>query len=310
MSDIWLDAESWFYKPGIGNLWQERFKGKRFDSYLGKSSHPTQNHALKLFVRIHLNPVKKSPVALDSNKHAFPIKDWTPKGWAKFVEQFEKQSRLWNNRFWLIPPTPYSLMDVAGHGHHIRPNVACMLFVELVDSPGLAHRTIDVVNIDTDEVKRRDDIDDDNPRLGRFRSNAGLLNSTVVRTGSRVYEDINNDEYTIKHHYTIAHEIGHALGLKHIGNLKHTAKCEMAMKFKNDKVDPKDVPFQYRDGLNAKVCYGIYDTAGIADNIMGLGYKFEAVNALPWTKRIAKHTNTHSSDWRISLAAIRPQSVR
>jgi len=309
MSEIWLDTHSWFYKPGVGNLWQERFKGKRFDSYLGKNSHYTQNHALYLLLRIYLNPVGKRSTAVDLNKKSFPIKDWTPSGWAKFKEEFEKQSRLWNNRFWLIPPAHFSLMDNRDGGRVLRPNIACHVLTTLTDSPATAHRTIDAINVDADEVKRRDDIDDDNPLLGSFRSDDRHIASTAMNTGRRVYEDDNGDTYTIEHHYTIAHEIRHAMGLSHIGIMKHTEKCEMALKFKKDKTNPRDIPFDQRGGGNAPVCYGKYDKAGMAENIMGKGYKFEAINAEPWTKRLAMHTNTLASDWVVTLTALHPLPV-
>jgi len=313
MGEIWLDTRSWFYKPSVGNLWQERFRGKHFDSYLGKSSHPTQNHVLKLFLRVYLNPISKRSTATDANKRSFPIKDWTPRGWAKFTEQFEKQSRMWNNRFWLIPPKHFSIMDVRSGRNFLRPNISCSLITELVDSEAKAHRKIDVFNIDVDEVKRRDDKDDNNPYLGKFRSDDGHLDSTDVDTGRRTYEDADGEEYTVKHHYTIAHEIGHALGMHHIGNLKHTVKCELAMDFKRRKdakqIDAKDIPSNFRGGVNAKVCYGEHDGFGLAENIMGLGYKFEEVNALPWKKRLAVHTNTQASDWRASLVPLHPQTI-
>jgi len=80
------------------------------------------------------------------------------------------------------------------------------------------------------------------------------------------------------------------------------------MKFKKDKVKPDS--FIYRGGGNAKVCYGEYDDAsGIAENIMGLGYKFDVVNAAPWTERLALHTNTMPTEWHVSLGRLTPQTI-
>ena len=310
MGDIWLDSRTWYYKPAVGNLWQERFIGKRFDSQLGKSSHPTQNHALRLYLRVFLNPINKRTSAQDFNKKTFPIKDWTPGGWEKFTKEFEKQSNLWNYKFWLVPPRHFSIADFDLGRKFVRPNIVCHLHTELVDTPGKAHRTVDVFNIDVDEVKRRNDLDDDNPYLGKFRSDDRHLDSTDVNTGSRTYEDEDGNEYTVKHHYTIAHEIGHALGLDHIGEMKHTKRCELAMKFKKEKKDPTDQPI-LRGGHNSRVCYGQYDNdaVGLAENIMGIGYKFEEVNAAPWKKRISTHTNTLAGDWQVSLVQLQPRPV-
>ena len=311
MGEVWLDAQTWFYKPGVGNLWQERFRGEKFDSYLGRSSHPTQNHALHLYLRVYLNPVSKSSSAKDANKKSFPIKDWTARGWAKFKEEFEKQSKLWNGKFWLAPPRHFSIMDFDLGRKFVRPNVSCYVHTEMVDVWSQAHRVINVYNIDVDEVQRRDNIDDDNPYLGKFRSDDHNLDSTDVNTGRRTYEDEDGNEYTVKNHYTIAHEIGHALGQDHIGALKHTKKCELAMRLKKEKKKAKDPSAARLPGGNAKVCYGEFDNdaIGLAENIMGLGYKFEEVNASPWTKRMAMHTNTLASDWRVSLARLHPQPV-
>jgi len=311
MGDIWLDSQTWFYRPAVGNLWEEKFRDKSFDSYLGKSSHPTQNHGLHLYLQVFLNPINKRTAAKDADKKTFPIKDWSPAAWEKFREEFQKQSNMWNNKFLLIPPRHFSVADHDLGRKFVRPNVACQVHIELVDSRNQAHRKINVFNIDVDEVRRRDDIDDANPRLGKFRSDDRHLDSTDVRTGPRTYEDHDGNEYTVKNHYTIAHEVGHALGLKHIGALKHTEKCELAMKFKEDKKDPKDIPSSMRGGGNAKVCYGEFDNdaIGLAENIMGLGYKFEAVNAAPWQERLGMHTNTTPYDWRVSLIPLHPQTV-
>ncbi|MEP7074416.1 MAG: hypothetical protein ABI878_01290 [Acidobacteriota bacterium] len=312
MGETWLDARSWYYKPSVGNRWDERFRGKRFDSYLGRSSHPTQNHVLKLFLRIYLNPVKKSdrPSGIDGNKKSFPLKDWTPKGFAKFREEFEKQSRLWNHRFWLVPPKFFTIGDISQGGRFVRPNIACMLFTELTESPGSAHRTVDAYNIDVDEVKRRDDADDDNPYLGNFRSNDRHITARDVNTGPRTYEiNEEGDTYRIEHHYTIAHEIGHAIGLPHIGVAKHTKECAMALQFAKDKTPLSKVPLEKRGGRNADVCYGTHDSANLIVNIMGKGYKFEEINAVPWKKRVAIHTNTLASDWKVSLVMLHPQAV-
>ena len=47
---------------------------------------------------------------------------------------------------------------------------------------------------------------------------------------------------------------------------------------------------------------------GLAENIMGLGTKFEEINAKPWIERIAMHTNTPARDWKVALKLTSPQA--
>jgi hypothetical protein len=312
MSEEWIDLGAAYYRPTMGNMWRERIRGKHFDSYFGRSSHHTQNHVLKIYLRVHLERITKQTAAIDADKKAFPVRDWTDKGWAKFRDEFFKQSNLWNNHFWLVPPAHFTLGDAAGGGRtRVRPNIKCSLFVEAVDDPKLAHQKIQVFNIDEEKVKNLDALDDENPRLGKFRSDSHHLDSMDMKTGSRRYEDADGEEYTIKHHYTIAHEIGHALGQPHVGVLKSTAKCELALKFgrTKDKSLMKDPGSLYHGKGNAPVCYGTHDSLALAENIMGLGYKFEEINAQPWQQRLEKHTNVLWNSWRVNLTDIHPLPV-
>jgi hypothetical protein len=304
MSEVWLDSNSWSYNPHSGNVLNERFKGKKFDSYFGKNSHPTQNHSLKIYLRVYLKPINNQTSALDSKKRRFPVKNWTPDEWLNFTTQFERQSYLWNNRFWLIPPKYFSLMDVKFGGRTIRPNIHCFLFTEVTNSPGNAHRTIDVVNLDVETIKKQRHI---NPGSGTFKSNAHHIDSLDIKPRDISYEDDQGVEHTIKNHYTIAHELGHAIGLEHIGVLKSRPQCTFAISLKKHGI--KNVSSHLARGANAEVCYGEFDSLGLAENIMGLGTKFEEVNAQPWLDRVEMHTNTNAADWKVLLAPVSPKAV-
>jgi hypothetical protein len=302
MSEYWLDAETWNHNPHLGSVLNQRFKGQKFDSYFGKNSHHTQNHALKIYLRIHLKQVN-TQVATDSKRRNFPAKNWTPDEWLNFTTQFERQGRLWNNRFWLIPPKYFTLLDDKSGGRAVRPNVQCFLFTEVTNSPANAHRTINVVNLDSDAIRKNGR----NPTSGTFRSNERNMDSLDIKPRANRYEDERGVEHTIENYYTVAHEIGHAIGLKHIGVLKSRPQCTFAISLKKHGIT--NVSSHLQRGSNAEVCYGEHDSLGLAENIMGLGMKFEEINAEPWLKRAALHTNTRAEDWKVVLAPKSPQPV-
>jgi hypothetical protein len=303
MSTFWEDSETWSFNPQMGCVLKNRFKGKLFDSYFGKNSHHTQNHALQLLLRVYLKPLN-TKIATDLKKQNLPAKNWTSDEWMNFTSMFKRQSHLWNNRFWLIPPKYFALLDDKSGGRAKRPNIACRLITEVTNSPSNAHRTIDVVNLDVEAIKEQMEI---NPTSGTFRSSAHHLDSLDVKKRNPVYEDDRGVEHTIKNYYTIAHEVGHAIGLPHIGVLKGTANCSLAISLR--KQGRRNVAERFKGGSNAAVCYGRYDSLGTAENIMGLGTKYEEVNAKPWLERVAMHTNTRAGDWKVSLSLISPKAV-
>lgn len=304
MSVVWQDAATWRHNPQLGAVWTERYKGKLFDSYLGTSSHFSQNHGLYLILRIYLNP-SGGNTATDSKKRVFPTKKWEAKEWASFKEQFEKQSKMWNGKFWLIPPRHFGLKDVKSGSSRMRPNVHCFLTTELTNDPKNAHRFVNVVNLDADAIRKQRNIV---PTSGTFKSNARLYDSLDVKPRNTSYTDSNGDDRTIRNYYTIAHEVGHAIGLPHIGVLKSRPQCTFAIAMK--KLGITGVGSRFARGANAEVCYGEFDTPGLAENIMGLGTRFEAVNAAPWVKTVAMHTNTLERDWRVNVGRIGPYAVR
>lgn len=83
------------------------------------------------------------------------------------------------------------------------------------------------------------------------------------------------------------HELGHALGMDHIANL----------------IDPIRCPA----GSGDTACYGA--TFNERANVMGSGMKLAKVNALPWVERIAEHTGTSKTDWKVFMHRVYPKMV-
>jgi len=120
-----------------------------FDSVLKPSHTPAYNHVLEIQLKIFLdkfNPPFGSSawVVLDWNKRPFVVGPWNHAEWVVFVQNFQRQANMWNDKFWLTPIGNFDRLDVSlpGRGPDMRPNVYCHLNVELVGSAAQAHKTI------------------------------------------------------------------------------------------------------------------------------------------------------------------------
>ncbi|HEX3724980.1 MAG TPA: hypothetical protein VHV08_02005, partial [Pirellulales bacterium] len=128
-----------------------------FDSYLLKHNDGSNNHTLTLVLKIHLDPILPASMnAPPGFRILYPewggtfrvVKPWQPAEWNNFVTLYKQEALLWNDRFWLIPPSTFSALDVKMGGRTVRPNIYCHLYIDLVGSAANAHRNIVVVNLD------------------------------------------------------------------------------------------------------------------------------------------------------------------
>lgn len=255
-----------------------------FHSELTVSRSSAANHNLRLRLGLCVQKVPGVPdVFNDFNGSSFKIREWGYLEWYNFRDTIFAQCDHWNNKFWLIPPSSYSELDVNVNGTRFRPNVKCELFVQIWNNPGDAQKNIRIARLDNSVTGDS----------SRFRSDAVTYDSLdgVAHT-FQIPDALGNVSNII--HYTIPHEIGHALGQPHIGVLRRTAACLNAIA--GNPGDPMSV-----GGSNSNRCYGYGEPPSIAQNIMGYGLNFEEVNAQPWRDRIAEHTSTNAANWRVSM---------
>jgi hypothetical protein len=285
-----------------------------FDSYLLLKKNGYDNHTLTLVLKLFLNPVSTLGLPrfpyLDANGQLFWIKSWDAAEWGTFQRTFKQQCLRWNDQFWLTPPAGFSKLDVKVGTRTVRPNIYCHLYIDLAGSMALAHRVIDVVNLDKRDIAARRGVRPDQLNSGTFRSDEVTYDSLDVIGRATGSTDDKGKTHKHVNYLTVVHEIGHALGLDHIGVAHKDPLCQAAI-FLDEHLSslPVTVPALYANGSSSRACYGNSAPASRAANVMGMGTEFDATNASPWADRLALHTGTKATDWKVSLGRIPPKFI-
>jgi hypothetical protein len=276
--------------------------GVAFDSSLKPSHTPAHNHTLEIHLKMFLdkfNPPAYHPkawIVTDWGGKPFIVGPWNHDEWVRFVQGYQQQVNMWNDKFWLTPPVGFDRLDIKSGAHTIRPNVYCHLNVELVGSAAQAHKRIRVVNLDAKFA------------AAMYGGTESDINSLTFRSDSGNYDTFDARKGKVAQS-TIAHEIGHAIGEDHIGVTLHDPSCEVAMLL--DRHTPAlakpFIPAAFRDGIGSLACYGQFSDPNLSANIMGFGNSFDKVNAKPWVDCIALHTLF--GNWEVSMGRVAPKMV-
>jgi hypothetical protein len=291
-----------------------------FDSELTVSPDPSMNHMLQLTLRMYLNKYQP-PVNpwtheyfstwfyADFDHKVFIIGPWSHAEWTRFVKRFLAECDMWNNKFWLIPPADFTALDVTAGGRKVRPNVYCNLNIQVQYSPGGAHRSITVVNMDAKSAARQRGVKETDVTSLDFRSDDSTYDSMDTTVGNVGLRDPSGTPTKVRF-YTIPHEIGHAIGQPHIGVIRGEPLCQVAILLQRlPGVTQSTLPALFQGGDNSRSCYGDLASIPTSSNVMGGGDQFSAENAQPWLDQILRHTKTRTN-WTVSMSRVPPSTVR
>jgi hypothetical protein len=179
-------------------------RGSQFDSRFSTDHvSESRNADLYLITRVFLqryDPPGGTEIFRDSVNTGVRLDCWTSGGeWLDFRMQFKRQTEgRFRDKLWLVPSCNWGA-EVSAANALYRPNVKCMLRVDLAESEVNAHLRIICYHI---------------PRGGFFRSSMDRR----TRRGSLDNQDqFSHPTICEAEQETIPHEFGHYVGLSHVG---------------------------------------------------------------------------------------------
>jgi hypothetical protein len=249
---------------------------------------PTHTHHSSKVIKRH-----GKSYAIDGNHRLFEIVDWTSQDIEDKKDEFKFHGELfWSWNFWLQHvKRDYTGLDKSTDDMGaIRPAVDCELSIDFTDKG--AHTKIFVFNLKPDATAYLD---------GKGHEHAITKKDSLTwRSDSKDYDSLDwqgadvhlwlkkTSEFVDVHHDTIGHELGHAINQEHILDLKYN---------KNRRAT-----------ANADKAY-LGKTKEDAKNVMGWGDVITEDNAISWRERLAQHTRTKPSDWRVSMGRVAPRAL-
>jgi hypothetical protein len=269
---------------------------RRFDFEFIGDGNINANHVLWIRMRLCLQQVFGSTVVVLGRK--WNIQEWKTSEWHAYKLMVRAAAGMWDKRFTLIPPNSADMFAYKGPGGStFMPNVECRFELKVQDSPAGAHKTLRVVRLS----------DRFNYAPGDFPMSAAGMWDSADQTFN--IQEIADDVGKIHMHATfpIAHEIGHLLGQEHAGYLYNRKDCTDAKMMELERREPTDPDF--KNGASSEVCYGKRQPAYVADNIMGIGPRFDTVNAQPWKEIMVLKVGegqTRGSEWKVGLNEYAP----
>ena len=182
---------------------REFVPGWSFDSRLYTTRAWLHRNAdLYLITRVYMkrvDPAGTTALLSDSYNTNATIDRWTDGEWNSFRATFKRQiESRFNDHLWIVPSTDWGYVSHANEP--CRPNVKCMVQVELQNSQTNAHLVVNCYHIPPGTFLRSSM----GPRTGTL-DNADILPPIAPNLCGLSQE-------------TLPHEFGHHLGLDHVGN--------------------------------------------------------------------------------------------
>jgi hypothetical protein len=286
-----------------------KFGVGKFDSRLNIARVDTSINA-RLALELKINLVFISPndthptdrvvrrngksYAKDWDGNLYRILPWTDDLKKTNKEKYKQHGELfWSWNFWLqhIQPKYSGLDKMTSDMGAIRPAVDCTMEISFVDKN--AHHKIFVYNLDQSATQFIN-------KQGQVKPIEGGFSSTTWRSDAGHYDTLDwagkdmklfhkkTGDFVDVHHDTLGHELGHAIGQEHIMDLRYNKN--------KSKTSPGDSAYAGKTNEDMK-------------NAMGYGDQITEVNAISWLERLAQHTKTKKSDWKVSMTRIAPRKL-